>query len=306
MSLHGHILKGFLHLVGRLPLRFHYAFGSFLAFVAEKVMHYRTAEVAINLARSFPDRKYEWIREQSRLFYRHFGEILAETIWIGGCRGPERLIRQNICEVVNPEVLQHLYDTSPSVMVLDSHCGNWELLGGLESYSPGRPFPVSWENMCVVYKRLSSKVWDRIIADNRSAPVVNREGFTGYVESNDVMRYALKHRDERMIFIFNNDQSPYNATKAKVDLEFLHQPTRAMTGAASLASRLGYSVAYMGMKRVRRGHYLIEFTTICEDASKMTPEDIIRRYYSLLEKDINETPSNYLWTHRRWKHDVAL
>lgn len=307
MSLHALILKAFLRLLGRLPLRVHYALGSFVAFLAEHVLHYRRQEVAINLARCFPDRKYPWLREQTHLFYKHFGEIIAETVWFGACRGPERLRRGDICEVVNPEVLQHLYDVAPSVLVVYTHCGNWELLGGLEYYNlSGAPFPVKRERLCVVYKRMSSKTWDRIMADNRMAPLVNRKELTGYVESNDVMRYALRHRDEKLVLNFNTDQSPYNSTKAKVDLEFLHQPTRAMTGAASLASHMGYSVAYMSMRRIRRGRYQIEYTPICENASTMTPEDITRQYYALLEKDINAQPFNYLWSHRRWKDDVIL
>ena len=34
----------------------------------------------------------------------------------------------------------------------------------------------------------------------------------------------------------------------------------------------------------------------------MTPEEITRRYYDLLEKDIKETPHNWLWSHKRWKN----
>jgi KDO2-lipid IV(A) lauroyltransferase len=43
------------------------------------------------------------------------------------------------------------------------------------------------------------------------------------------------------------------------------------------------------------------FVPICEDASKMTPEAILRRYYDLLEEEIRQTPANWLWSHKRWK-----
>ena len=33
----------------------------------------------------------------------------------------------------------------------------------------------------------------------------------------------------------------------------------------------------------------------------MKPEQIMRRYYDLLEEELNETPHNWLWTHNRWK-----
>ena len=82
----------------------------------------------------------------------------------------------------------------------------------------------------------------------------------------------------------------------------IEPPTTGFVGAATLASRLKLSVLYMGMVNDRRGHYSIRFERICDDASLMTPEEITRRYYDLLEKDIKETPHNWLWSHKRWKN----
>jgi KDO2-lipid IV(A) lauroyltransferase len=55
------------------------------------------------------------------------------------------------------------------------------------------------------------------------------------------------------------------------------------------------------MQRVKRGHYDLSFIPICDDASKMTPEELIRKYYDMLEAEIRETPANWLWSHKRWK-----
>ena len=50
----------------------------------------------------------------------------------------------------------------------------------------------------------------------------------------------------------------------------------------------------------RKGGYDIEYIPICEDASKMSVEEMIDRYYKLLEEDLRIQPFNYLWTHNRW------
>ena len=81
----------------------------------------------------------------------------------------------------------------------------------------------------------------------------------------------------------------------------MHQPTNAMIGSMGVACKLAHAVVYMKMKRVERGHYEMTFIPICEDASKMKPEDILRKYYDLLEEELNETPANWLWSHKRWK-----
>ena len=81
----------------------------------------------------------------------------------------------------------------------------------------------------------------------------------------------------------------------------MHQPTNAMIGSMGVACKLSHAVVYLQMKRLKRGKYEMTFIPICDDASKTTPEAILRRYYDLLEQEINETPGNWLWSHKRWK-----
>ena len=82
---------------------------------------------------------------------------------------------------------------------------------------------------------------------------------------------------------------------------FLNQKTYAMTGSLGVACKLSHSVVYMKMKHLSRGKYEWEFIQICEDASQHTPDELMRKYYDLLEQEILETPHNWLWSHNRWK-----
>ena len=42
--------------------------------------------------------------------------------------------------------------------------------------------------------------------------------------------------------------------------------------------------------------------SIARDASELAPGEVMDRYYALLQKDIEAQPSNYLWSHKRWKN----
>lgn len=295
------LLKTLLRIFGLLPLKVHYAIAHIIAWIAESIIGYRRDDVAINLGKSFPEKYYDDVTRIRKDFYLHFADIVVETIWFGASNA-NRLRKQRIVEIVNPEVIAHLYEVAPSVVVMYSHCGNWELYGGIENYNyKDTPTHIREDNFCVVYKKMSSKLWDSIMAENRCAPLRDPKGFQGYLESNDVVRYIFNHRGEKKIYNFNTDQSPYQNSVANMDIEFMHQLTQTMTAAAVLASKFGMAVAYMNMRPEHRGHYLLEYTPICEDASRMSPEEIMGRYYELLEKDINALPYNYLWTHRRWK-----
>ncbi len=95
------------------------------------------------------------------------------------------------------------------------------------------------------------------------------------------------------------DQYPYQAA---YDVgEFLHQPTVAMAGSVRVAQKFSHAVVYLKMKHVSRGRYEGSFIPICGDASTMSCDEMMKRYFELLEQEIKETPHNWLWSHKRWK-----
>ena len=295
------LLKVPLRLLGLLPLRVHYALGRFVAWLAEDVVRYRRDVVMHNLTKAFPEKNVWDLKPIRKAFYQHFGELVAEAVWFGGCRNAKRLRRARLVEVENPDVAARLFEAAPSMVVMYSHCGNWELYGGIESYNyTDKPLPFNEQNFCVVYRELSSRAWDDVMRDNRFAPLKDRKHFPGYIETKDLIRYAYSHRDEKKIYNVNTDQRPYFESPANMDVDFFGQRVQTMTGAAALARKLGMSVAYLSMRRERRGHYVLRYEPICEDASKLGVEEIMQQYYRLVEADIRQQPENYLWTHQRF------
>ncbi len=297
------LLEGLLRLLSALPLGFHYLWAGFFAWILRDVMHYRSDVVMVNIARSFPDKKYKELKAISDGFYRHFGEIAAEAIWFGGCRNPERLRRRRLVEITNPELLDKVYTEGRGVVVLNSHFGNWELSGGIPYYDYRPDFNgtcYELSDVFVVYKPLKSKVWNEVMRLNRCAPVLRR-GYTGYVSSGEVLRLALSRKDRKSIYLFPTDQCPYRGSMSHDEVEFLHQRTRTMLGGASIARKFGYAVLAMSLDRESRGHYMWTYRLICTDASSMTPHEIMQKYYDILQQDLERHPSNYLWSHKRWK-----
>ncbi len=295
------IVRGLMVALSKLPLRFHYFMADILAWLLRKVLRYRYSTVMINLSRSFPDRKYKEIDRMAKDFYRHLGEIFAEAIWFGGS-SYKRLYDSGIVTVTNPEELNELFLSTPSMTVLSTHCGNWELMGGFLGYRTlsGEKVAICEEDIRVVYKKLSSPVSDEVFRRNRVAPL-ERVGTSCEIESMNILRCAVSNRDKRLVYIYPTDQAPYRKAAKHPIGEFMHQQTNVMLGSVGVACKLSHSVMYLKMKRVERGHYEMTLIPICRNASEMKQEDLMRRYYDLLEDEINETPANWLWTHKRWK-----
>lgn len=295
------LIRGLMVLLSKLPLKFHYFMGDILAWLAMNVMHYRSGVVWKNLSRSFPQLKYRELKKIYKDFYKHFGEIFAEAIWFGGS-SYERLRKNGIVTVMNPEEISEMYDSSPSMTFLSTHCGNWELMGGFLGYRTATGGKICFEekDITVVYKKLKNHVFDRVFALNRIAPLVD-VGTECEVESSGILRYSIQHRNEKRVYIYPTDQAPYYKSGPHPIGKFMHQDTMAMLGSVGVACRLSHSVMYMKMKQVERGRYEMTLIPICRNASESTPEEIMRKYYDLLEEEINETPHNWLWSHNRWK-----
>ena len=298
------IMKAILRGLSALPLGFHYACCGFFSWLLKDVFRYRRDVVMTNLARSFPDKKYNELKEITGLFYKHFGRLIAETIWFGGCRNPERLHKQRLVEYSNIDVFDEAYRESKGLVVLYSHLGNWELMGGCASYDyrEGGHLPDGLEpnDVVFVYKPLKSEMWDEIMRENRCAPVL-RDGYTSYVSSEKILRFAIQNRDRKLVVNINSDQCPYSNSTVDETVDFMHQKTKTMLGGASIASKFGWCVLYASMIPTRKGNYEWKFTEICRNASTMTPHDIMQEYYRLLQADIESCPWCYLWTHKRWK-----
>ena len=303
MAKFGYLLThGLMRALGALPLGFHLACGKALGWLAGSVLHYRRDVVTANLARSFPDKKYDELARIRKQFYRYLGTVLGEAVWFNGCDKGHRLKESGIVRFTNPETLNELYGKSDSILLLTAHSGNWELIGGFMFYSPEVPLVFQENDVHVIYKRLTSPVWDEVMKAGRITPIVDKEAYEGLVESRDAMRHVLKRRGRKTIYAFITDQHPYQGTAAIDVGEFMHQPTTSMDGAAKLAVKEGMAVMYLSFRPAEEdGKWTMTFETICENAAGVSPADIMKDYYQRLQRDIEDVPWNYLWTHKRWK-----
>lgn len=291
-----------LSLLARLPLRVLYVLASALAFVAHYLLRYRLRVVRKNVDLCFPQLSSVERRRIVRGFYRHLADIIIEALWFGGCRGAKRLRRQRIVEILNPQTISDVAAGGRSVIILSSHMGNWELSGGILTYNfTDSPTPFTEQNYVVVYKALTSAKWDAFMRRNRTAPLDDPEGFEGCLESRQVLRYALSHRNEQKFYNFITDQRPYKVAQGAVPVTFLGQPCRSMAAAAHLAQRFGFAVVYQRMRSTGRGHYSLEYVSISADATQTTAQEIMDRYYELLSADVQAQPEQYLWSHNRFR-----
>jgi KDO2-lipid IV(A) lauroyltransferase len=110
----------------------------------------------------------------------------------------------------------------------------------------------------------------------------------------------LAHRKELTCNVFISDQTPM--PDSAYWTTFLNQDTPVFKGTEVIAKKLNMPIIYASMKKVKRGYYEMFSETLVENPATTADGEISELHTRRLEKDINEQPQDWLWSHRRWKY----
>lgn len=281
-------VKGISH----IPFRLLYILSDILYFPVYHIIRYRRKTVRNNLIESFPDKDMNEIRRIEKKFYHFFVDLLLESSKLMSITPKEMRCRMKFKGI---EYVNQLFAQGKSVSLFLGHYGNWEWVSsmGMDIDEHVR--------IAQVYRQLSSKVMDNLMKHLRS-----RFGHIS-VEMNCTARFINKvSQDNRPCFIgFIADQSPRKRER-KHYVRFLSHNVPVQTGSERITKHYGYEAVFLSMKRLRRGYYVCEFSSLHDNPPSLPNFKLTELYYHRLEKEIAEEPSLYLWTHKRFKYATKL
>jgi len=268
-----------------LPLWILYRISDLVFLLFISIIPYRKKVVQGNIEKSFPDLSPSDQAVLVRGFYRHFSDLLMESIKNLSVSKVELLRRM---KVLNPEVLQELEKKGKSVLFVSGHFNNWEwfitsqaFLVPFESYGIGMP--------------LSNGFWDKKLTERRQ-----RFGLTVVNAKN----YKEMFQQEKPVSVLVlGDQAPADARKSYW-MEFLQQQTPILFGVEQMANEFDLTVVYFTMNKIKRGQYSVEFQVLTEDPKSLPYGVLTEKHVHLLEESIIDQPCNWLWSHKRWKREV--
>ena len=275
----------FFRLLSRLPLRLLYVISDFLYFLLLYVVRYRRRVVLENLHLSFPEKTAADIQAIAKGFYRNLTDLIVETIKMPALSPDE--LRQRV-RFTNAELVQTRLRAGQTVIGMASHQGNWEWI---PSASVLNDMPVD-----SVYKPLNNSFFEEIMRTIRSSFGAVPTPMTS------LPRQLVVRKDVPRIIALVSDQMP-GAPEHAYWTDFLHRDTPFYPGTERLARSRKFAVFYLQLVRLRRGYYEATFTLIAEPPYETVPPGaIVERYRDLLEDTIRRYPTDWLWSHKRWKH----
>lgn len=277
----------FLRLFSRMPFGVLHAISGLVARLASDVVGYRRPVIRGNIERSFPERSKAEHRQIERLYYRHFADITLESIKnfsISDADARSRMGHERV------EVFEPFFEAGRSVLIAGGHFNNWELY----AMTANQNVP---HDVMAVYKRLSNKTMDEAVRKSRQRfglEMVRTVDSQAWMDA-----HVSGYRPKAVVMGF--DQSPADPIKSWWNA-FLHQETAWYFGLEKWARMYDLPVIYGHIKKLKRGRYETHYELVTDAPNSLPEGAILQRCIDLLEADIRETPHQWLWSHKRWKH----
>ncbi len=268
-----------------IPNSLIYLFSDFLSFVLYHIIKYRRNVVFQNLQNSFPEKSVNELKVISRKFYTNLTDTMLETLLIPSLT-KEQLNKQVIQK--NIELPLEYLRKGQSILVLTGHQCNWEWL--LLSSSVLSEYGVD-----AIYRPLKSKQSDLFFLKMRSKFGAN------LIPMKDTLRSIIKKKDIIRGIAMVADQTPPGG-EIQYWTKFLNQDTPFFVGADKIARNTSFPVFYLSMKRIKRGYYETTYELLSEPPFPEEKFSLVEKYSKALEKTIQESPSDWLWSHKRWKN----
>ena len=280
-----YIIYGILYLVSLLPIFILYAISDFIFFVVYHVFGYRKNIVTANLIIAFPHKSVDEINSIAKQFYKNLIDNFIETIKLLSISEKEFVKRASL----DFTDVKRLVDKGLNIQFHTGHQMNWEFA----SLAVSRELTIP---SIAIYLRIQAKPIDRLFLKIRSkfgATMVEKHNYQTRMPHLMKSQYALG---------LIADQNP-GLVKHSFWLNFFGKTAPFLMGPEKGAMRYKTAVVFVNMRKIKRGYYHFDCKVIAEDGSLFSNGELTRLYRDFLEEGVKAEPSNYLWSHRRWKHN---
>ena len=275
-----------LFLISRLPFPLFYKLSDLVCFILYRVFGYRKSVVRSNIKRAFPSYTDSELMFIERKFYSHLCDLFLEIIKSMGMSKDEMIKRFH---VKNIEVLTQFESQNRSVFLMCGHYASWEWMMSLGYHMKHKGYGI--------YTPISNPYFDDLIRKIRS----RHDAFMISQRTASKKIKQMEDNNERGVFGFASDQSPRPKPLAYWR-SFMGVHVPVYTGAERTAREFDIPVVFGKMNRIKRGYYEVEFKLLTDTPNQLPPNAITDTYTEWLESQIKEDPSQYFWTHKRFKH----
>lgn len=278
-----YIIYSLLYLLSLLPFFALYRLSDFAYLLVYYVFGYRKKIVMGNLGIAFPEKTEAEKKAIAKQFYKNLIDTFIESIKMlsmGGKAFDKRC-------TIDFAAVNALAAKGKSIQLHSGHQMNWEYA----NWAGARNIHIPWVG---IYQTISSKAVHKIFYDMRArfgTVLVSTHEFKNVMHTFFKSQYSLALAADQNVW-----------PEKGYWMYFFNSPVPFVSGPDKGALKNNTAVVFVNFVKKKRGYYHFETKVVAESTEHFQPGELTRMYRDFLEESIRKQPSNYLWTHRRWRH----
>lgn len=269
------LLKG----LSALPATIGYRFGEMIGWVTFQVSPRRKNIALTNIQACFPELSEPEQRDLLKKVFIESGVSLVESSWVWFKRSSKLNFR---VDEKSEHVLLDAVARGRGVLLLCPHFTMLELSAVVINRLVGR--------FVITYRPQETEAFERIIYEGRST-------FGDLINVRDLRSMVSALKKGRVVW-FGPDQDM--GPRGSVFADFFGVPACTVTTPSRLARATGCRVIFCALRR-EGFQYHVCFSPMSDAYPSADEVTNARELNERIEKAVGEAPSQYMWTHRRFK-----
>ena len=239
-------------------------------------------KILLNIKKALPNTEEKNLELIIKKMWKNYGRILSEYMFIKNFRN---LKLEKFLTVEGQEILNEIKDSKEQVVFISGHFNNFELMA--------MQIEKSGINLAAIYRPLNNFFLNKIMEKIRKK----------YICKNQIKKGRRGTRE--LLESFNNKNSIALMIDQRVSegikSNFFGQLALTTTIPAQLAKKFGCKIIPIYIERINGVHFKMTVSKPINYNNEFTIEEITLDLNQRLEKMILLNPTQWIWTHNRWK-----
>ncbi len=238
--------------------------------------------ITSNILKALPNLNDEEIAKIAKQMWNNYGRILAEYIFIKNFRNS--YLKNNI-KIEGQEILDKIKKNNEAVIFVSGHFNNFELMAMC--------IEKSGIDLAAVYRPLNNKFLNHVMEKIRKKYICKKQikkGISG-------TKKLLSHFKNGSSIALMIDQRVSEGIKT----DLFDQPAFTTTIPAQFVKKFKCKVIPVYIERMNNINFKLKIHDPLIYSNDETIESITQNLNYILENMILQNPSQWIWSHNRWK-----
>ena len=238
--------------------------------------------IKANIKRAFPNINSNDLNKITRLMWNNYGRVFAEYVFIKDFRNGK--LTSNI-QIDGQEILDEIIKQNNQVVFISGHLSNFELMAmHLEK---------SGIKLCAIYRPLNNVFLNNIMERIRKKYICQyqiKKGLGG-------LRELISLKKQNFSTALMIDQRVSEGILSK----FFNKEALTTTIPGQLVKKFNIPVVPLDMERIGDLEFKITINNPIHFSKEDSIKNITDKLNLVLEEMIIKKPSQWIWSHNRWK-----